>query len=109
MEASPIDMEPVPKRNISDWGVNVVKEMNRIGMMIDISHVSYGVMSAVLDVSEAPVIFSHSSAYSVNAHHRNVQDDILDRLAKNKGIIMVNFYPDFIGGETIETLIGNKL
>lgn len=75
-------------------------------MMVDISHVSYGVMSAVLDVTEAPVIFSHSSSFTKFAHHRNVKDDILDKLANNKGIIMVNFYTGFIGGDTLDILIG---
>lgn len=83
--------------------------MNRIGMMIDLSHVSYGVMHALLDASEAPVIFSHSSAYTINNHHRNARDDVLDKLAENNGIIMVNFYPSFIGGNSIDNVIGNKL
>lgn len=79
--------------------------MNRLGMMVDISHVSYGVMKLVLETSEAPVIFSHSSSYTIFNHHRNVRDDVLLMLTKNKGIIMINFYNDFIGGDTIEDVI----
>ena len=81
---------------LSDFGVEVVKEMNRIGMLVDISHVSDDTMNDVLGVSTAPVIFSHSSARKFNDHKRNVPDDILKRVAVNKGIVMVNFYPAFI-------------
>ncbi|GAB0093963.1 Dipeptidase [Sergentomyia squamirostris] len=81
--------------------------MNRLGMMVDISHVSAGVMHHVLDVSKAPVIFSHSSSYAIYAHHRNAKDDVLVRLKDNGGIIMVNFYSHFIAGAsaTIDDVI----
>lgn len=79
--------------------------MNRLGMLVDLSHVSYGVMSAVLDVTKSPVIFSHSSSYTVKNHHRNVKDDILRRVVENKGIVMVNFYTEFIGGNDIDWVI----
>lgn len=80
--------------------------MNRLGMLVDISHVSYGVMHAVLDVTVAPVVFSHSSSYTIKNHHRNVKDDVLLRLKENNGIIMVNFYTAFIGGaESIDDVI----
>lgn len=108
-DASPVDDEqPEPSvqlNNLSTWGRNVVWEMNRLGMMIDISHVSYGVMRDVLRYSQAPVIFSHSSAHSVYEHHRNVQDDILRQLETKHGIVMVNFYPLFVGGNTIDDVI----
>lgn len=81
VDASPIDNDATAtKRNLTPWGVKVIREMNRLGMMVDLSHVSYGVMHAVLDVARAPVIFSHSSSHAVYAHHRNVQDDVLLRV-----------------------------
>ena len=81
---------------LTRFGEEVVREMNRLGMMVDISHVSDGTMDDVLRLSEAPVIFSHSSARALADHRRNVPDGILTRLAKNGGVVMVNFYPGFI-------------
>ena len=90
-----------PRNNgLSDFGKNVVREMNRLGMLADISHVSAKTMSDVLDVSTAPIIASHSGARGVNDHTRNVPDDILKRLPKNGGVIMVNFYPSFLDART---------
>ncbi len=85
---------------LTDFGKDVVREMNRLGMFIDISHVSAKVMRDVLDVSTAPVIASHSGARGVNDHTRNVPDDVLARMAKNGGVIMVNFYPSFLDART---------
>ncbi len=91
----------VPKNNgLSDFGKEVVREMNRLGMLVDISHVSVKVMSDVLHVSTAPIIASHSGARGVNDHTRNVPDDILKRVAKNGGVIMINFYPSFLDART---------
>uniref|UniRef100_A0A8C9VW10 Dipeptidase n=1 Tax=Scleropages formosus TaxID=113540 RepID=A0A8C9VW10_SCLFO len=74
----------------------VIKEMNRLGMMVDLAHVSERVMKQVLNVSEAPVIFSHSSAYGVCPHKRNVPDDILKLVKEKEGVVMVNFYNDYV-------------
>jgi membrane dipeptidase len=81
---------------LSDVGRDVVREMNRIGMMVDLSHVSHDVMRDALDTTEAPVIFSHSSAYAVTDHPRNVPDDVLSRLGENGGTCMVTFVPRFV-------------
>lgn len=90
-----------PKNNgLSDFGKEVVSEMNRLGMFIDISHVSKKVMDDVLDVSTAPIIASHSDARALNDHTRNVPDDVLKRVAKNGGVIMINFYPSFLDART---------
>jgi len=90
-----------PKNNgLSDFGKDVVREMNRLGMLVDISHVSVKTMSDALDVSTAPIIASHSGARGVNDHTRNVPDDILKRVAKNGGVIMINFYPSFLDART---------
>jgi membrane dipeptidase len=90
-----------PKNNgLSDFGKEVVREMNRLGMFIDISHVSEKVMNDVLDVSTAPIIASHSSARALNDHTRNISDDVLRRVAKNGGVVMVNFYPSFLDART---------
>ncbi len=81
---------------LSDFGKEVIREMNRIGMLVDISHVSDKTMSDVLDISTAPVIASHSSARALGDRPRNIPDDLLKRIAKNGGVVMVNFFPGFI-------------
>ncbi|CAN5765552.1 dipeptidase [soil metagenome] len=86
---------------LSDFGKEVVREMNRIGMLVDISHVSDKTMSDVLDTSTAPVIASHSSARALGDRPRNIPDDLLRRIAKNGGVVMVNFYPGFIDKNVI--------
>src|SRR3954454_21298444 len=81
---------------LNDFGRTVVHEMNRVGMLIDLSHVSDDTMRDALEVSRAPVIFSHSSARALDDHPRNVPDDILKLTAANGGVVMVNFYTGYV-------------
>ena len=86
-----------PRHNgLSDFGREVVREMNRLGMLVDISHVSDKTMSDVLETTTAPVIASHSSARALANHPRNIPDELLRRIGRNGGVVMVNFYPAFI-------------
>ncbi|RKE47501.1 membrane dipeptidase [Sphingomonas sp. PP-CC-3G-468] len=89
-----------PRANgLSDFGRQVVAEINRIGMIVDVSHVSDATMAAALVASKAPVIASHSSARAIADAPRNIPDDLLRAIGANGGVVMVNFYPSFLSAE----------
>jgi membrane dipeptidase len=91
---------------MTDFGEAVVREMNRIGMIVDISHVSADTMRHALSVSNRPVMASHSSAFAIAPHPRNVPDDVLEAVRDNDGVVMINFYPAFVNREAAVQSLG---
>jgi len=86
---------------LSEFGKEVVREMNRLGMLVDVSHVSDKTMSDALEISTAPIIASHSSARALSNVPRNIPDDLLQRIAKKNGVVQVNFYSVFVDAATV--------
>lgn len=84
---------------LTEFGRDVVREMNRLGMMVDVSHASDKTFFDVLDVAKAPVIASHSSCRALNDHHRNLTDEMLRAVARNAGVVNINFYSTFVDPE----------
>ena len=93
---------------LTEFGKTVVSEMNRLGIMVDISHVSSKTMIAAIKVSKSPVIASHSSARYLDNHPRNIGDDVLQLIAKNDGLVMVNFYSGFINKKAVAQIEARK-
>lgn len=100
--------EPVAY-GLTSFGVEVVREMNRIGMLVDLSHVHEATMTDALDASRAPVIFSHSSCRTVTDHPRDVPDSVLRRLSSNGGILMVTFVPAFVSADPAHATIDDVI
>jgi membrane dipeptidase len=87
---------------LTAFGREVIREMNRLGMMVDLSHTSTAVMNQVLDLSDAPVVWTHTGARALVDHSRNVPDEVLSRVPDNRGIVMITFVPSFMSAEHLD-------
>lgn len=96
-----------PDHGLTEYGVDCIEEMNRIGMIVDLSHVSYKTMVDTLEHTKAPVIFSHSSVYNLTNHERNVRDDVFLKLKENGGVCCINFFPSFIKSGASDGFVGS--
>lgn len=103
------------KGGLTDFGKKVVKRMNEVGMIVDVSHLGEDSFWDVIEISEDPIIASHSNCYTLNPHHRNLTDEQIKAIAKNGGVVMVNFYDEFLsnskktGKTNAKTKYGNKI
>jgi membrane dipeptidase len=100
--------DQVRHHGLTAFGRAVIAELNRLGMMVDLAHVSPDVMRQVLDLTKAPIVFSHSNVRALADHPRNVPDDVLDRGPQNCGIVMATFVPDFISRRSYEWMLPFK-
>jgi membrane dipeptidase len=92
---------------LTPFGESVIRELNRLGMLVDLAHVSHETMRDALRISRAPVIASHSSAYALAPHNRNVPDDVLKLIRENGGVVMVNFYSGYVVPEGARIMAKN--
>lgn len=97
------DLEPI-YGGLTEFGEQVVKEMNKLGMIIDVSHVHDETFWDVIELTDSPIVASHSCVRALSDHHRNMSDDMLKALAKNNGVIGINFYPGFLNAENSKKL-----
>jgi len=103
-DAAQVESGDFPPRanGISEFGGKVIHEMNRLGMLVDLSHVSSDTMRQVLEVTIAPIIFSHSGARAICSHPRNVPDDVLEKVAQVGGVVMVNMFTCFLADDCMD-------